>query len=194
MAAARELLASGDLTGAADRARGAFSTARAQRSHQLVSEAWIGLIETLAADPKSDHSDEFREVVEGAFYWAETMPEEIEVWLCPALEPHLQSLGLTRLADRAGARRGKAEAWLAKGNLNVTTRCQRFHLADLEAGRPIDRRALSLERQAAFYADELFDGEGVALEIAAARWREAGRDDRADFLIGLAMEQRKRGT
>jgi hypothetical protein len=161
MVSARDLIASGDLAGAADRARGAFRTARAQRSHQLVSEAWIGLIETLAADPDSDHADEFRELVEGAFYWAETMPEELQLWLFPALEPHLESLGLQRLADRAVGRRAKAEAWLARGNLNITTRCQAFHLADLEAGRRIDRRALSLERQAAFYADKLFDGEGV---------------------------------
>ena len=55
------------------------------------------------------------------------------------------------------------------------------------------RVAVTLERHAAFYADQLFDGEGVALEVAATRWRDVGRSDRADFLLMVANEQRKRG-
>jgi hypothetical protein len=51
-----------------------------------------------------------------------------------------------------------------------------------------------MERQAAFLADELFDPEGRQLEVAAARWREVGRDDRADFLVSLAGELRERGA
>lgn len=194
LTSSRELLAIGDLAGAADAARNAFTAARAQKSHQLVSEAWIGLIETLAADADNDLTIHFREAVEGAFYWAETMPEEIQVWMFAALVPHLQALGFRRLVDRAETRRERASAWLAKGNVNAMTRCGEFHLADLAASRPLDRRALAMERQAAFLADELFDPEGRQLEVAAARWREVGRDDRADFLVSLAGELRERGA
>jgi hypothetical protein len=143
---ARHRVASGDLRGAAEAARGAFATARSQRSHQLVSEAWIGLIETLAADPDNDLTVEFRQAVEGAFYWAETMPEEIQVWVFAALEPQLQALGFRRLVHRARARRDGASAWLAMGNVNVIARCQEFHLEDLAAGRGVERRARALER------------------------------------------------
>jgi hypothetical protein len=184
----------GDLAGAAEAARRAYAAARAQRSNQLVSEAWIGLIETLAANPDNDLTLEFREAVEGAFYWAETMPEEIQVWMFVALVPHLQALGFRRLVDRAEQRRERASAWLAQGNVNVMTRCQEFHLTDLAGERPLDRPALALERQAAFLADELFDPEGRQLDVAADRWRQVGRDDRADFLASLAAELRARGV
>ncbi len=58
-ARARDLVALGDLKGAAESARHGFSVARAQGSHQLVSEAWIGLIETLAAGPDNDLSPSY---------------------------------------------------------------------------------------------------------------------------------------
>jgi hypothetical protein len=165
--AARARLTDGDLKGAADAARQAFKVARSQRSHQLISEAWVSLLETLAADPENDLTTEYREHVEGAFYWAETMPEEIQVWFLIALEPHLQALGFRRLVERSDAIRARATKWLER-SLNVSTRLQAFQLSDLEAGRKIDRRCL------------------------AAAWRQAGRPDRADFVAALADEVRNR--
>jgi hypothetical protein len=44
------------------------------------------------------------------FCWAETMPEEIQLWLWLALEPHLKALGFHRLVERARLRRAKARA------------------------------------------------------------------------------------
>lgn len=52
--------------------------------------------------------------MEGAFYWAETMPEEV-LWLMLALEPHLDALRLGRLIERARARRETMTAWLDTG-------------------------------------------------------------------------------
>jgi hypothetical protein len=71
-----------------------------------------------------------------------------------AFEPHLEALGFRRLVEQADFIRTRAAGWLTH-SLNVSPRLQAFQLADLEAGRPIDRRCLSLERSAAFYADEL---------------------------------------
>ncbi|HUE06419.1 MAG TPA: hypothetical protein VMP41_03255 [Acidimicrobiales bacterium] len=189
MTAARELLGQGDLKAAADSARRAFAAARSQRSHQLISEAWITLLETLAADPENDLTIEYREHVEGAFSWAETMPEEIQVWFLIALEPHLEALGFRRLVDRSQALRAKAQKWLQR-SLNVSARLQTFQLADLEAGNPVDRRCLALERSAAFYADELFDPQAMMLDDAALAWERAGRPDRAAFVAALAEEIR----
>lgn len=53
---------------------------------------------------------DYREAVEGGFAWAETMPEEIQVWLFPALGEHLERLGFCRLVDRARARSASAAA------------------------------------------------------------------------------------
>ena len=192
MARARQLLGIGDLKEAAEAARHGFSAARSQRSHLLMSEAWVVLLEVLAADPDNDLTLEYRETVEGAFYWAETMPEEIQLWLLVALEPHLTGLGFRRLVDRARARREKAATWLQLGNINVGTRLQAFHVTDLETGRPVDRKALALERTAAFYADQHFDPQVLMLDDAAEAWRRAGRPDRADFVSGLAAEIRTR--
>jgi hypothetical protein len=183
---ASELLLAGDTRGAAEAAEVAFSTARAQRSHHLVTGTWIFLLDTRAADPEATLSMDYREQVEGAFAWAETMPEEIQVWLFPALEEHLERLGFRRLVERARTRSRAAAAWLEKGNLNVTTRLQRFHLDDLEHGRALDARAVAGDRTAAFYAQEGFDATGELLRRAAHRWREVGRADRAEFLDGLA--------
>jgi len=190
---ASDALLAGDTQRAAEAASEAFHLARAQRSHQLVSDAWLFLLDTLAADPDSILTMDYREHVEGAFYWAETMPEEIQVWLFPALVPHLERLGLQRLVERANLRSESATAWLRRGNLNVRTRIQQNHLDDLTDGRSIDARALAVERMAAFYADELLDPEAELFRQAARIWRQAGRDDRASFLDDLATEIRARG-
>ncbi len=194
MSRASELLRVNDTRGAAEAAFDAFGTARTQRSHQLVSATWLFLLDTLAADPDAVLAIEYRAAVEGAFEWAETMPEEIQVWLFPALEPHLERLAFRRLVDRARKRSASANAWLAKGNLNVRTRVQQFHLDDLKNDRLIEPRALALDRMAAFYADELFDPSGDLLRQSAQQWRSVGRDDRAEFLEGLADEVADRGS
>ena len=168
MQKASEALLAGDTQQAANAALEVFHVARAQRSDQLVSDTWLFLLDTLAADPDSIHTVDYRDHVEGAFYWAETMPEEIQVWLFPALVPHLERLGFRRLVERANMRSESATGWLQRGNLNVRTRIQQNHLDDLANGRSIDPRALAMERMAAFYADELFDPEAELL-------RQAGR-------------------
>jgi len=183
---ASELLQAGDTRGAAEAAEVAFRTARAQRSHHLVSGTWVFLLDTQAADPDATLSMDYREAVDGAFAWAETMPEEIQVWLFPALEEHLERLGFRRLVERARTRARAATAWLDKGNLNVASRLQRFHLEDLEHGRALDARAVAMDRTAAFYANEGFDATGEHLRVASRAWLALGRDDRADFLTGLA--------
>ena len=185
---ASELLRVGDTGGAAAAASEAFSVARAQRSHQLVSDTWLFLLDTLAADPDAILTMEYRRAVEGAFEWAETMPDEIQVWFFPALEPHLERLAFRRLVERAKKRSASAKAWLTKGNLNVRTRVQQFHLEDLKNDRFIEPKALAMDRMAAFYADELFDPSGDLLRQSAEHWRTVGRDDRAAFLEGLADE------
>ena len=81
---------------------------------------------------------------------------------------------------------------MERGNVNISTRLQANHLADLEAGNRIDRAVLALERTAAFYADELFDPAGLMLDEAADAWRRAERSDRADFVAALARELRSR--
>ena len=191
---ASELLRVGDTRGAAEAAFEAFGTARAQRSHQLVSDTWLFLLDTLVADPDAASTIEYRTAVEGAFAWAETMPEEIQVWLFPALEPHLERSAFRRLVERARKRSASANAWLTEGNMNVRTRVQQFHLDDLRNDRLIEPRALALDRMAAFYADERFDPTGDLLRQSARQWRSAGRDDRADFLEGLADELAGRST
>src|SRR5262249_4928797 len=122
MARAQGSLSAGELATATGEAKRAFELARAQRSHRLVSEAGILLVEVLAADPDRDSTLDYRDHVEGAYYWAETMPEEIQVWFLLALVPHLAALGFRRLVDRAEQRRVRADAWLRSGNLNVLTR------------------------------------------------------------------------
>jgi len=189
MSEALAALAAGKSGEAADAARDAFAAARAQRSHSLKSEAYVVLIEVLAVLP--DDADEYRATVEDAFYWAETMPEEIQVWLFVAVTPHLAELGLGRLADRARGRTARANAWLER-SINVQVRLQQVHLADVAAGRKVDRAALALERTAAFYADEMFDADGAMLDDAAAAWRAVGRPDRADRVTEIATELRSR--
>ena len=185
---ASQLLLVGEARGAVEAATEAFRLARAQRSHHLVSDTWLFLLETQAADPDAVLTIEYRAAVEGAFEWAETMPDEIQVWFFPALEPHLERLAFRRLVERARKRSDSARAWLSKGNVNVRTRVQQFHLDDLKNGRFIEPKALAMDRMAAFYADELFDPSGQLLRQAAGQWRGVGRDDRAAFLEGLADE------
>lgn len=170
----------------------AFKSARAQRSFGLLSSAWMFLLDTYATDPDAVLSMEYREYVEGAFSWAETMPEEIQVWFFPALVPHLERLAFRRLVDRARTRIEAAQKWLAAGNMNVRTRVQEFHVEDLAAGRTIDPNAIAMERMATLYVDELFDPTGATLDQAASLWRSAGRGDRAEFLEALAVEVRSR--
>ena len=187
--ASRSALAAKDIDSARLAGREAFKIARSNRSHKLLSEAWITLIEALAPSPSAD---DYGDHVEGAFEWAETMPQEIQLWLLPALEPHLRNLGLDRLADRAQKGRDRAEKWLSLGNMNVLPRIQSFHLDDLARGRHIDPRALGLERQGAAFADELWDLEGDILLMAADAWDAANRSDRGDFLRELVTEMRAR--
>ncbi len=194
MEQASDALLAGDTQRAAKAALKAFEVARAQRSHQLVSATWPFLLDALVADPDLIVTVDYREHVEGAFYWAETMPEEIQMWLFPALVPHLKGLGFQRLVDRANQRSESAAAWLQLGNLNVRTRIQQKHLDDLTDRRSIDSRALAMERMAAFYADELFDPAAKLLREAEELWRQAGRGDRALFLDDLATEIRARTT
>jgi len=188
------LLVAGDTRNAIQAASEAFGFARSQRSQRLVSEAWMFLLDTYVTEPDAALIPEYRETVEGAFAWGETMPEEIQVWFFPALVPHLEHLALRRLVDRAGKRVEAAKSWLDRGNLNVRTRVQQFHLDDASNHRHLDARAVATERMAAFYADELFDPDGQLLRQAARLWRQAGRDDRADFLDELAHEVADRGS
>jgi hypothetical protein len=193
MRRASDQLAVGDSHLAVESAVLAFQTARTQRSHGLVSSTWMFLLDTMAADPDAPLSTDYREYVEGAFSWAETMPDEIQVWFFPALIPHLDRLALHRLVDRATARAAMAQQWIDAGNINVKTRAQAFHIDDLAAGRSIDPRALAVERSAVFYADEGYDPTGATLDHAASLWRKAGREDRAIFLEDLAETMRSLG-
>ncbi len=193
MQVASHQLVVGDTQLAVESAVLAFQTARAQRSHGLLSSAWMFLLDTMAADPDAPLSMDYREYVEGAFFWAETMPDEIQVWFFPALVPHLDRLALRRLVDRANASAATAQRWLSAGNMNVKTRVEAFQLDDLAAGRPVEPKALAVERSAAFYVDEGFDLTGATLDDAASLWRNAGREDRARFLENLANELRSRG-
>ncbi|MGB8197321.1 MAG: hypothetical protein WCF25_09990 [Acidimicrobiales bacterium] len=187
--AAAASLAEDDTKSAVVHARLAYKTARAQRSFSLMSRTWLFLLDTLAADPNLSESFEYQEYVEGAFYWAETMPEEIQIWLFPAIQPHLSRVGLTSLVHRASSRTFEAQEWLELGNRNLRTRIDEFQLADLEAGRPIDAEARKLEREGAFYFDESFDPSGEILKAAATLWRGAGRSDRAEFLEQLVADR-----
>ena len=191
---ALDALAIGDTTAAVAAGREAYRIARSHRAHQLLSEAWIPFVEALAADETLASSDEYREHVEGAFAWAETMPEEIQRWFFPALVPHLEALGDDRLVKRATEAGERASKRVQTGVLNVRLRSQAFHLDDLTAGRTIDRRALAMERMGALYADDLYDPDGLMLLDAAKLWLAAGRDDRAIFLEDLAAELRDRRT
>lgn len=193
MRRASDQLIAGDTEEAVESASLAFQTARAQRSLSLLSSTWMFLLDTMAADPDATLSMDYRECVEGAFSWAETMPDEIQVWFFPALVPHLDRLALRRLVDRANARAAAAQRWLDAGNMNVKTRVQAFHIDDLAAGRTIDPRALAVERSATFYVDEGFDPTGATLDDAASLWRNAGREDRASFLEDLAETIRSPG-
>jgi hypothetical protein len=187
--AAAASLATRDTGLAVVHARLAFKAARAQRSFNLMSRTWLFLLDALALDPTSSKSLEYQESVEGAFYWAETMPEEIQTWLFPAIQPHLARLELTRLLKRASSRTVKAQEWLDLGNRNLRSQVEAFHLADVEAGRLIDVEARKLERTGAFYYDELFDPTGEILKAAATLWRGAERSDRADFLEQLVADR-----
>jgi hypothetical protein len=187
--AAAASLAEGDTEAAVVHARLAYKSAREQRSFNLMSRTWLFLLDALAVNPTSSNSSEYQEYVEGAFYWAETMPEEIQTWLFRAIQPHLARLGLTRLADRATSRTVKAQEWLDLGNRNLRIRIEEFQLADLKAGRPIDAEARKMERTGAFYFDELFDPSGEILKAAATMWRGAGRHDRAEFLDELVADR-----
>ena len=94
-------------------------------------------------------------------------------------------LGHIRLAARAGRRSTKAGEWLDRGNGNLRTQIESFHLDDVARGRAIDPEALAFERRMAFLVDELYDEDGSALEAAAARWEIAQRPDRAAFIRAL---------
>ncbi len=141
------------------------------------------MAETGLAEPARYH-----QAAEDAFYWAETMPEEIQVWLSPALRPHLLAVKLPRLEARAATRCGKAQAWLSRGNLNVAARVQALDIEDMARGLVVDHRLRTQERQAAFYADEHWDATGDMLRIVARAWRDAGRADRAQALEAIADE------
>ncbi len=193
MQRASEYLVAGDTLRAADAARDAFGAARAQRSHQLLSDAWTFLLDVLAADPDALLSSGYREAVEGAFAWGETMPEEIQVWFFPAIEPHLDRLAYRRLVHRSRVRTSSAAKWLERGNVNASARLQRLHLDDLQNDRIIDLKAVAMERTAAFYADELFDPEGTLLRQAARLWQQAGREDRAAVINKIADDLAGRG-
>jgi hypothetical protein len=184
--ASQEHLRSGDVKAALLEARKAYDLARSNRGHQLTSEAWLALVEALAAVEGT--RDEYREHAEGLFYWTETMADEIQLWLYPALDHHLEVLGLENLVARARTGRERAEKWLKAGNLNASTRIHAFHLEDVAAGRPVSAKALAIERQAAFYVDEMFDDNGIGLEQASKAWEESGRPDRAAFLRSLVAD------
>ena len=188
----RDLLASGQTTDAVAEGRAAFKLARSNRSHWPLSDAWLAFVEALAADQPSESETEYLEVTKGAFYWAETMPEEIQIWLLPGLLPHLDRLGLDRLEERAGTMVRRAQDWLTHSR-NVSARIEQMNVADAVAGRPIDERARAAERMAVFYADEGWDSDGALLSQAANMWATAGREDRARFLQGLAAELAARG-
>jgi hypothetical protein len=145
----------------------------------------------MAEVPDVDVED-YRDVTEGAFRWGETMPEEIQVWFFARLDPHLVRIKDELLIRWAREHLDRAKAWRGLGNVNITTRLAEIHLKDQEAGVDVDRRALSLERMGAFYADELFDPEGNMLLAAAERWRNAGRLDRATALEELVAQLRNR--
>ena len=189
MQAAAIDLATGDVESALVNARLAFKTAQAQRSFNLMSRTWLFLLDTLAIVPSPSHSLEYLELAEGAFYWAETMPEEVQTWLFPAIQPHLERLGLTRLLDRSTARTARAQEWLDLGNRNIRTRIDEFQLADFAAGRSIDAEARKMERMGAFYFDELLDVTGEMLKAAATMWRGANRSDRANFIEQLMSDR-----
>jgi hypothetical protein len=185
---ARRLLDANDAPAAIGEAAQALKVAKSSRAHWPISEARRTLVDALAQGRRESESDDYRLEAKRAFYWAETMPEEIQVWLFDALVPHLERLGLENLRDRARKGSELAEAWLGRGNLNVATRIGRFHLSDVRSAQKIDQRALSLERMAAFYADEMWDPNGELLREAARLWQKAGRSDRSAFLVSLADE------
>jgi hypothetical protein len=93
------------------------------------------LAETGLAEPSR-----YPPVAEDAFYWAETMPEEIQVWPFHALRPHLLAVNLPRLEARTASRCDKARAWLSMGNLNVATRVQALDIEDMARGLVINHR------------------------------------------------------
>jgi hypothetical protein len=192
MQRSRSFLAESNSVAAIEAAREAFALARRHRAHQLLSEAFVIYVTALAADEQAVDTDEYRETVEGAFGWAETMPEEIQVWLFPFLVPHLAVIGEPRLASNAAEGGARSDERLAAGTINVRYRCQTHHLDDVAAGARIDAKALSMERMGALYADDLFDTEGLMLLDAAMLWRSAGRDDRAEFIEDLVAEIRSR--
>jgi hypothetical protein len=193
MERARTALRDGRSQDALEAAEEAWQRARTQRSHRLLSEGYAFLLDVMAETGLAEPA-RYHQAAEDAFYWAETMPEEIQVWLFHALRPHLLAVNLPRLEARAASRCEKAEAWLSRGNLNVATRVQALDIEDMARGWLSTIACALRNGRRRCYADELWDATGEVLRIVARSWRDAGRADRAEALEAIADEHARRGT
>jgi hypothetical protein len=173
----RHLSAEGRHVEALACAQRSFSAARSAKFVQLISETWILLLDAFARADLRDEQ-EYREHVEGGFAWAETTPEEIEVWIFSALTPHLAYFGMTRQIERGRLRAERAASYVEQNNTPDLAKLHAtLNLDDLRNGRTIDFVALQAERTA---IGEWKHDEGSQLLREAIRlWRVAKRDDRA---------------
>jgi hypothetical protein len=112
MERARTALRDGRSQDALEAAEEAWQRARTQRSHRLLSEGYAFLLDVMAETGLAEPA-RYHQAAEDAFYSAETMPEEIQVWLFHALRPHLLAVNLPRC--RAAEHRTASGARLRSG-------------------------------------------------------------------------------